>query len=35
LFNSFFSAALPALLAAAMLQKKIGDDPIGFDLPAR
>ena len=35
LFNNCFSAAFPALSAAAIVRKKVGDCPIGFDLPAR
>src|ERR1019366_7494255 len=35
LANSSFSAAFPALLAAATVQKKIGECPIGLDVPAR
>jgi hypothetical protein len=35
LVNNCFRAAFPALLAADMVRKKIGDHPIGLDPPAR
>src|SRR5208282_1252631 len=35
LADSCLSAAFPALLAATVVRKKVGDCPIGFDLPAR